>query len=557
METLFSSIDYKDPIWIAVAFVFGLLVRLIGLPPLVGFLVAGFTLNALGVENSLFLNEMADLGVTLLMFIIGLKLRIKELARAEVWCVTLVHMILLSLFFALWLLLFQKAGFPLFDNLNLKSAAVMGFAMSFSSTVFVMKVLETRGDLIAGYGRMAIGVLIVQDIAAVVFLGFSTGKLPSVWAAILILILMLGRRVLYKLLNYIDHGELLVLFGLTLALGGAALFEAVDLKGDLGALIFGVLLSTHAKTGDLARDLFSMKELFLIGFFLSIGMAGLPTFATVAAAAVLLLAILLKSCAFFFLFSRFRVRSRTAVAASIALGNYSEFGLIVASVSVSAGWLPESWLITMAVLVASSFVVSSVFNNRADDIFSRFNARLIRFQHDKRLAGDENIDLTGYQILVCGMGRVGGGAYDRFAEQGRYKVLGLDFDEVVVQRRNQAGQKTIFANFSSPDFWNRLNPDQFDVKWIVLCSPNPNTSRVTAGLARNWGFKGFISASSKYPEDEETLREEGVDAVFNIYAEAGAGLAQHGLTLFYRKSKDIEPPETQEGPAEPDPSAVS
>ncbi len=535
MQSLFTQIDYKDPIWIAVAFVFGLLARRIGLPPLVGFLVAGFTLNALGAENGLFLNEMADLGVTLLMFIIGLKLRLKELARVEVWGVTLVHMACLSLFFTVWLLLFRKLGIPLFDELSAKSAAIMGFAMSFSSTVFVLKVLEARGDLVAGYGQLAIGVLIVQDLAAVAFLGVSASKIPSLWAAVLILALMLGRRALHKLLSHIDYGELLVLFGLTLALGGAALFEAVDLKGDLGALVFGVALSAHAKAEDLAKDLFSMKELFLIGFFLSIGMAGLPTVATAAAAAVLLFAALLKAGAFFFLFSKFRVRARTAVAASVALGNFSEFGLIVASASVAAGWLPDAWLIVMAVLTAGSFAVSSVFNDQADLVFSRFHDRIIRFQHDKRLAGDENIDLAGRQILVCGMGRVGSGAFDHFAQQGRYRVLGLDFDEVVVRRRNREGQETIFANFSSPDFWNRLNHHQFDVEWIVLCAPNPHTSRVTTALARRWGFKGFISASTKHPEEEEALRKAGVDAVFNIYAEAGAGLAQHGLKLFSQR----------------------
>ena len=103
METLFSSIDYKDPIWIAVAFAFGVLSRLVGLPPLVGFLVAGFTLNYFGAEGGEFLNEMADAGVTLLLFSIGLKLRVKELLRAEVWGVTVIHMLSISILLILTL----------------------------------------------------------------------------------------------------------------------------------------------------------------------------------------------------------------------------------------------------------------------------------------------------------------------------------------------------------------------------------------------------------------------------------------------------------------------
>lgn len=532
METLFSSIDYKDPIWIAVAFIFGFLVRFIGLPPLVGFLIAGFTLNALGVENSLFLSEMADLGVTLLMFTIGLKLRVRELARPEIWGVTLIHMACMTLAFSSGLLLFSELGVPLFDQLSTKSGLIMGFALSFSSTVFVLKVLETRGDLVARYGRISVGVLIVQDIAAVIFLGISAAKVPSLWAAVLIVALIVGNRLLHKMLSYIDHGELLVLFGLTLALGGAALFEAVDLKGDLGALIFGVMMSTHVKADELSKDLFSMKEVFLIGFFLSIGMAGLPTGATLAAAAMLLLAVFLKTGLFFILFSRFRVRTGTATNASVALGNFSEFGLIVASVSMASGWLPEDWLVTMALLVAASFLLSSVLNNRTDTFFEKLSKQLTKFEHKMRLPGDENIDLSGVQILVCGMGRVGGGAFEHFVQHGKYTPLGLDFDEVVAKKRNDEGMKTLRANFSSPDFWNRLDRNCFNVEYIVLCSPNPNTSRVTAELARSWGFKGFISASARYPEEVEPLQQAGADAVFNIYAEAGAGLAQHGLDIF-------------------------
>ncbi|OAD22876.1 Sodium/hydrogen exchanger, partial [Candidatus Thiomargarita nelsonii] len=85
MESILSSIDYKDPIWIAIAFLFGALSRGIGLPPLVGFLIAGFVLNFFGFTNGHFLNEMADLGIALLLFTIGLKLKIKDLLQVEIW----------------------------------------------------------------------------------------------------------------------------------------------------------------------------------------------------------------------------------------------------------------------------------------------------------------------------------------------------------------------------------------------------------------------------------------------------------------------------------------
>lgn len=527
METLLSSIDYKDPIWIAIAFGFGLLSKQAGLPPLVGFLVAGFILNYLGAEGGEFLSVMADVGVTLLLFSIGLKLRVKELLRAEVWGVTLIHMLSISILLAVSLTLLKTMALPLFSELEWPSILVLSFALSFSSTVFVVKVLESRGDLLSQLGRLAIGVLIVQDIAAIIFLGISEAKVPSMWAALLITLLIAGRPFLTTILEKIGHGELLVLYGLVLALGGAALFEAVDMKGDLGALVFGVLLANNPKSKEMAKALFSLKELFLLGFFLSIGMAGLPDLSMVFAVAILLVVLIIKSGLFFLLFSLFRVRSRPAAASSIILGNYSEFGLIVSVVAVSQQWLSHEWLVTIALLVATSFVISSVLNNYADDIYAHFCGYLRKFQRTDRLQGDENFDLSGTKVLVCGMGRVGSGAYDYLLTQGHEKVMGLDSDKEVVERQCAQGRTTHYANVSNPDFWSRVDVNNSNIEWVFLCAPGNTANARAASLARKWGYKGLICATTKFPDEEAILTQAGVDAVFNIYAEAGAGLAEN------------------------------
>jgi glutathione-regulated potassium-efflux system ancillary protein KefC len=531
MEHLFLSIDYNDPLWILTAFLFGLAGRYVGLPPLVGFLAAGFALNYLGAEGGDFLNAMADLGVTLLLFSIGLKLRVRELFRPEVWAVTLLHTLSVSLLLSLLLLSLSALDLPLFRELNLFSALLVSFALSFSSTVFVVKVLEERGDMMSLYGGLAIGVLVVQDLAAVVFLGISEAKMPSVWATMVILALVFGRPLLLRLLEYIGHGELLVLFGLVLALGGAALFEAVDMKADLGGLVFGALLASHPKSSELAKALFSIKELFLVGFFLSIGLAGMPNLAIIVAVLVLLLAVALKSALFFALFSGFRVRSRPATAASLALGNYSEFGLIVTAMAVSLGWLSADWLVMMAVLVASSFVISAAVNRQPDGFYLRFRERLRSFQRAQRLRGDEDIDLNGVEVMICGLGRVGTGAYEHLLKQEQRGVLGLDFDLQRVRQHCEQGRRSYQANVSSPDFWTRLDLQASSLQWIMLCTANARANAATARMARQRGFTGLISAAVKYPDEEPLLRACGVDAVFNIYAEAGAGLAQHGREI--------------------------
>ena len=132
-------------------------------------------------------------------------------------------------------------------GLAMNETLVIAFALTFSSTVFVIQVLQERGEMSSRHANLAIGILVIQDLAAVLFLSATKGTIPHVEALGLILLWPL-RGVVTRLMERAGHGELFTLFGLGLALGGAALFELVGLKGDLGALVIGALLAGGAAT---------------------------------------------------------------------------------------------------------------------------------------------------------------------------------------------------------------------------------------------------------------------------------------------------------------------
>ena len=274
-------------IWILFAFICGLAVKSLAMPPLIGYLIAGFALNYLGYEATGELQALADLGITLMLFTIGLKLDPGTLARREVWASTIGHisswLVVSSLFM---LVLATVTAATLLSNLPLKTIALLAFACCFSSTVCVVKLLEENGETRTRHGRVAIGILIMQDVVAVVFLVLATGHPPSIWALALPLLIFL-RPLGDRLLRLAGHGELLPLAGFVLALGAYELFALVDIKGDLGALIAGILLSQYNKSAELAKTLMSFKDLFLIGFFLSIGFSGLPEWSTLWSALLL------------------------------------------------------------------------------------------------------------------------------------------------------------------------------------------------------------------------------------------------------------------------------
>ena len=129
-----------DFIWIFIAFVFGLGVRSMSLPPMIGYLVAGFVLHYAGVQPEDRLQTIANLGITLMLFTIGLKLRLATLLRPEIWATTILHMGMTILLALAALLAFGWAGVLLFDGLDFSAALIIAFALSFSSTVFAINV---------------------------------------------------------------------------------------------------------------------------------------------------------------------------------------------------------------------------------------------------------------------------------------------------------------------------------------------------------------------------------------------------------------------------------
>lgn len=141
-----------EPAYIIAPFVGGLGAVALRLPPLVGFLAAGFALNALGYESIPALETVSSLGVTLLLFTIGLKLNVRTLLRGEVWGAATLHMALSTGAFIGLLALLKLVGFALLRDAGLQSFAVLAFALSFSSTVFAVKVLEERSESRSLYG---------------------------------------------------------------------------------------------------------------------------------------------------------------------------------------------------------------------------------------------------------------------------------------------------------------------------------------------------------------------------------------------------------------------
>ena len=503
-----------EVISLSFAFFFGLAVRQFGLPPMVGFLAAGFAIHAVGprlglpAESGAILDHVAHLGVLLLLFAVGLKLRLGQLAQPQVFGGALIHSAITTAVFSF--------GFVVFLRLDWSTALLLGVILSFSSTVFSAKVLEAKRDIGAFYGRTAIGILIVQDIIALAVLALYSGQAPSPWALALLAALPLLRPVLHWLVDVSGHDELMVLAGMLLAVvAGGAGFQAVGLGAEIGALVMGLLLSTHPRANELSDALWGLKEIFLVGFFLQIGMSGLPGPSDLMLALALVVLLPLKGALYFALLLAFRLRARTAFLTAANLTAYSEFSLIVA-----AAVLPE-WLVPLALAVSLSFVCAAPLDRFADRLFERLEPWLEGFEA-RRVHRDElPTDLGAATVLILGMGRTGTAAYDQI--EGPFRALGIDADSYRVAGHVAAGRNVLFADVEDAAFWRGLKMAK--VEGAILAMDSVEAKESAARALRAKGFHGPIIAHALYEDHVLRLKTAGADHIYQTMNQAGIGLA--------------------------------
>ncbi|MBK1692267.1 cation:proton antiporter family protein [Ectothiorhodospira mobilis] len=498
------------------AFLFGMLVRLVGLPPLVGFLAAGFALNYFGPTLGLphqtgeVLDHVAHLGVLLLLFTVGLKLKLRNLVERAVLGGALLHF-LLSVGVFLGVFLALPALIP-----GGETALLLAVALAFSSTVLAAKVLEAKRELRAFHGRMAIGILIIQDLLALLVLAVAGGHEPSPWA-LLLLALPLLRPVLHWLLDLAGHDELVVVMGVVLAIvvGGWG-FDLFGLSPEVGALAMGVMLSGHVRAQEISNALWGLKELFLVGFFLQIGMSGLPDLQAALFGLGLALLLPVKGALFFFLLLAFGLRARNAFLAALSLSSYSEFGLIVAAA------LLQDWLVPLALAVTFSFVLSAPLNRVSHTLFDRFESRLRRFERRSRHPDEQPVSLGDAELLVVGMGRTGTAAFNVLIRNGA-RVAGVDADTAKVAEHQKQGRHVVYADAEDICFWNGVDLD--GIRAVILATPDFEGKQIAARRLRRRGFSGLIIAQIMYEDEEDPLRRAGVDEIYMAMVGAGMGLA--------------------------------
>jgi glutathione-regulated potassium-efflux system ancillary protein KefC len=503
-------------LWVGAAYLTGLITSRLSLPPLVGYLMAGYILNMLGVEGNETLKHLADIGIELLLFTVGLKLKPSSLLRREVLSVGSLHLIIVTAVSAL-------AFFSVHGQVT--GGLVIGVSLAFSSTVLAIKVLEDSGELSTLYGRDVLSILILQDIVAIGLLAVANNKQPSPWALCLLLVPLL-RPLAYRLLNASRDDELKLLLGIVLALAGGVLAQKVGISTDIGALLMGVMLAGHPDIDDLSKKLWGLKETFLAAFFLQIGLADLPGYDELIQVLELISLLPLQGILFFALFLLVGLRARTAFVSALALMTYSEFALITSNVVVEANLLPAAWESVIGLAVALSLAIAAPLNRFSHRIFSFMEPGLVRFERKTEHMDKLPTSIGGAEWLIVGMGRTGTSAYLAFKQQDT-RVLGLDADPINLKNLLADGRRVIYGDAEDSALWDSLPLEK--VKGIILTMPEFEARASSIKQLKNLKFSGSIGTICFHAHEEDELYRLGATFVIHPFIEAGKQLTEHLL----------------------------
>jgi monovalent cation:H+ antiporter-2, CPA2 family len=544
-------------IGLSLAFVLGTAAARLRLSPLVGYLLAGVVVGPFTpgyVADGALASELAELGVILLMFGVGLHFSFKDLlsvraiavpgAIAQIVAATLMGM-------GLGVLL----GWPLYSGL------VLGLALSVASTVVLLRALEERRLVDTERGRIAVGWLIVEDLAMVLVLvllppvgellapglngaaGLAAGDVVIALGltlakvvAFVVLMMLVGRRVIPWILQYtVRYGsrELFRLSVLVVALGVA--FGAAQLFGvsfALGAFFAGMVLNESELAHEAAEESLPLRDAFAVLFFVSVGMLFNPLIVVtepLAVAGVLFIILIGKSAVAFLIALAFRHPLTTAFTIAASLAQIGEFSFILAGLGVSLGLLPETGRDLVLAGAILSIVLNPLIFNFNDWLLARFGSHAEPKAPVAQpiAAALHRSELTGHAVVV-GYGRVGSLVVESLRQLNQPFVV-IEFADRRVQHLRREGLEAIIGNGATPELLEAGNIGRASRLFVAI--PDALEAGQIIGFARSLNPALEIIARAHSQADLEHLSAKGANTVIMGEHEIARSMIKHAYAF--------------------------
>lgn len=503
-------------------------------PLIVAFIAVGILVgpSVLGWVSA---NDQVDLlakfGITLLLFVVGLKLDLHIIrTMGPVALATGLGQVIFTSVVG-YLIGYAFGMTPV-------TALYVAVALTFSSTIIIVKLLSDKREVDSLHGRIALGFLIVQDLVVVlVMIGLNalsvSGDVSWIQAAFAVLvkgvgfILLVGLAMRYlvpRLLHNLSRSqELLVLFGIAWGLALAALGAMLGFSKEVGAFVAGVSLASTPYRDALGARLTSVRDFLLLFFFLDLGAQlnlGLLGAQLVESLVFSLFVLIGNPLIVMVIMGVLGYRSRTGFLAGLTVAQISEFSLILGALGLSLGHISAETmgLITLVGLItisASTYMIiySHPLYERLAPWLGVFERRQPYREAEQDSVPDDAVPL----VVLFGLGRYGNGIARTLRERG-WRVLGVDFNPDLVRAGDATGHPVMFGDAEDPEFIATLPLGR--VHWVVSTTRERHVNLSLIHSLRSLGYSRRIAITAQAPDDAARLEQAGADLILVPFADA-------------------------------------
>jgi Kef-type K+ transport system membrane component KefB len=547
-ELIAVSVFYEVAALLVLAAGVGLVGTMLRQPLIVSFIAVGILAgpSGLGIARSdEFIDLFAQLGIAILLFLVGLKLDLKLVRNLGAVALTT----------GLGQVAFTSGiGFfiCLALGLDVLTSIYVAVALTFSSTIIIVKLLSDKREIDALHGRIALGFLIVQDIvvvfAMVALSALGVGAAAEspvrdvvmVLAAGLALLGLVGIFVRWLadplVLRLARAPELLVTFAIGWAALLAALGDYLGLGKEIGGLLAGVSLASTPLRESIATRLASLRDFLILFFFLGLGSRlelGLLD-QEVGSAIVLSLFVLIGNpLIVLVIMGAMGYRKRTGFLAGLTVAQISEFSLIFMAMGLAIGHVDASALGLVTLVGLITIAMSTYMITYSHRLYAWLEPLLGPFERDiphREHVEDDRAAGRSYDVVLFGLGRYGSAIAQRLLDQG-VRVLGVDFDPEIISRWRDRPLAVIYGDATDPEFAAHL--PLRGVKWVVSAVPEHQTglTREEPRVAliqslRLAGYAGRIAVAAQRSGDVPALHAAGADIVLLPFQDAADRAAQ-------------------------------
>lgn len=556
---------------VVLAATIGAVATLLRQPLVVAFIVVGVAVGPSGLDV-LGDTEAWDLlsvaGISILLFVVGLRLDLDEVRDTGVVALVVGTAQVIVTF---------GAGFALALALRMDviSALYVAIALTFSSTIIVVKLLSDKREIDSLHGRISVGVLIVQDLLVVAVMiaisavGVEGGEGDAsalrlglevvLKGALMVLGLAVVMRWLVEpLFSLLGRSqELLVLGAIAWAMSLAVIGEELGFSTEVGAFLAGISLASTRFRDAIGGRLVSLRDFMLLFFFVTLGASlDLSLLGSQVGLAILLALFVLvgKPLIVMSVMGVMGYRARTGFLAGVTLAQISEFSLILGTLGLGVGHIDEDTLALITLVGLITIAVSAYGISYSHWIYDQLSPALGSFERtDPHRESDDHADRAHPEIIVLGLGRFGGEILQRLTDRGR-RTMGIDFDPQVMRFWEGRGIHVKYGDAEDPELYNSI---PLSASWVVSTLPTMHANRQLMDVLRGRGYLGRFALTAHRRSVADSMSLAGADLVLVPFAEAAVQAADYICgtevdTLGYT-SRWIDPGTGKESLVDPDP----